>query len=171
MNEFREIVAKAVVSKGRKVLYQPCQIVTNRKPYSILGCWIINHSFEVISKVDGVDIDGSFEVNIWYSLENNTKTDIIREVIRYKKDIKTKRIVKEYLEDSEEILAKVLEHPNATSVRIVDNKIELDVTFEILVEVIGETKMQVTIFNPIPTLEEEIDELDIDINEDFLKEK
>ena len=34
-------------------------------------------------------------------------------------------------------------------------------------EVIGETKMQVTVFTPV-TQEEDIDDLDIEVNEDFL---
>lgn len=168
MNEFREIVTKAVVSKGKKEIYLNPQIETKEKPYSILGCWIINHTFDAVSNDHGVDLNGSFEINIWYSSNNNTKTDVIREKVSYTKDIKTKRIVKEYLDDSEEILAKILQHPSATSIKINDLGINLEIMFEVLVEVIGETKMQVTVFNAIPTFDDEIEDLDIEIDENFL---
>ena len=40
-----------------------------------------------------------FEVNIWYSTEENSRTDVLREKVAYKKDIKVKRIVNEYLKN------------------------------------------------------------------------
>lgn len=43
MNEVREIVTKAVVAKGKKVMHIAHEINTTANPYSILGCWIINH--------------------------------------------------------------------------------------------------------------------------------
>ncbi len=46
-----------------------------------------------------------------------------------------------------------------------------DITFEILAEVIGETKMKVTVFNPKDTWDDEVDMTDMDINEDFLTTK
>ena len=51
MNEIREIVTRAVVAKGKKVFNLVEKINTFEKPYSILGCWIINHEFEA-SKIN-----------------------------------------------------------------------------------------------------------------------
>ena len=87
MNEVREIVTKAVVAKGKKTMHISHSLKTNVHPYSILGCWIINHEFEASKVDDIVDINGSFEVNIWYSGMENTKTDVLREVVPYKKNI------------------------------------------------------------------------------------
>ena len=64
MNEVREIVTKAVVAKGKKTMHISHNLKTNVHPYSILGCWIINHEFEASKIDDIVDINGSFEVNI-----------------------------------------------------------------------------------------------------------
>ena len=115
-------------------------------------------------------IDGEFEVNIWYSTNNNTKTDILRELITYKKEITTKQIVKEYLENSDDILARIIQHPTCTNARIFDDYVEVDVTFEILAEIIGETKMKVTVFKDETNWEEDIDMLDMDLDENFLDE-
>lgn len=170
MNEIREIVTRAVVAKGKKVFNLTEAVKTTEKPYSILGCWIINHEFEATKINNCVKLDGEFEVNIWYSTNNNTKTDILREVISYKKEIETKQIVKDYLENSDDILAKIIQHPTCTNARIFDDYVEVDVTFEIVAEIIGETKMKVTVFKEAESWEDDVDTLDMDINENFLEE-
>ena len=168
MNEVREIVTKAVVAKGRKVIHLSHSMHTTANPYSILGCWIINHEFEASKKDSLVDILGNLEVNIWYSTEENTRTDVLRENISYKKDVKVKKIVKDYMKNSDDVLVKILKHPTVIEAKIVEDKIKLEIEFEILAEVIGETKMQVTVFNPIDSNDMDIEDLDIEVNEDFL---
>ena len=169
MNEIREIVTRAVVAKGKKVFNLTEQVKTQEKPYSILGCWIIYNEFEA-SKVDNiVKLDGEFEINIWYSTNGNTKTDILREVVTYKKEIETKQIIKDYLENSDDILARIIQHPTCTNARIFDDSVEVDITFEILAEIIGETKMKVTVFREENTWEDDVEVLDMDLNENFME--
>lgn len=170
MNEIREIVTKAVVSKGKKVFNLTESIPTKENPYSILGCWIINHEFEATKVNNSVKLDGEFEVNIWYATNNNTKTDVLRQVITYKKEIETKQIVKDYLENSDDVLARIIQHPTCTNARIYDGAVEVDITFEIMAEIIGETKMKVTVFKENESWEEEIDTIDMDLNENFITE-
>ena len=168
MNEIREIVTRAVVAKGKKVFNLVEKISTKEKPYSILGCWIINHEFEASKINEVIKLDGEFEVNIWFSTNNNTKTDIIRETISYKKEIVTKTVVKDYLENTDDILARIVQHPTVTNAKIMDGIVQVDITFEIIAEIIGETKMKVTVFKETENWEEEVDTLDMDINENFL---
>ena len=168
MNEIREIVTRAVVAKGKKVFNLVEKIRTTEKPYSILGCWIINHEFEASKINEVIKLDGEFEVNIWFSTNNNTKTDIIRETVTYKKEIVTKTIVKDYLENTDDILARIIQHPTVTNAKIIDDTVQLDITFEIVAEIIGETKMKVTVFKEVENWEEEIETLDMDIKENFL---
>lgn len=168
MNEIREIVTRAVVAKGKKVFNLVEKVKTKEKPYSILGCWIINHEFEASKINEVVKLDGEFEINIWFSTNNNTKTDIIRETITYKKDITTKTVVKNYLENTDDILARIIQHPTVTNAKITDDYVQVDITFEIIAEIIGETKMKVTVFKETENWEEEIDTLDMDINENFI---
>ena len=168
MNEIREIVTRAVVAKGKKVFNLVEKIKTKEKPYSILGCWIINHEFEASRINEVIKLDGEFEINIWFSTNNNTKTDIIRETITYKKEIVTKTVVKNYLENTDDILARIVQHPTVTNAKIMDDIVQVDITFEIIAEIIGETKMKVTVFKETENWEEEIDTLDMDINENFV---
>ena len=162
--------SKAIVAKGKKSININHSIKTSFRPYSILGCWIINHHYEAYKENDVVYIAGTFDINIWYSVDNNTKTDVIREVVNYKKDIKTKQIVTDYIERSDDVLIKILKSPTATNAKIYDEKIDIDVEFEILAEVLGETKMQVTVFKDTINLDD-IDDPDIEIDEDFLGKK
>lgn len=169
MNEVREIVTKAVVAKGKKAMHITHNIQTTANPYSVLGCWIINHEFEATLNNQTIDIIGDFEVNIWYSTDENCKTDVLREKVGYHKDIKVKKIVNEYMKNSDDVLVKIIKHPTVTNAKIIDDEIKLDIDLEILAEVIGETKMQVTVFTPVVS-DDDIDDLDIEVNEDFLNE-
>lgn len=74
------------------------------------------------------------------------------------------------VKNSDDVLAKILKHPTVTNAKIIEDEIKLDIDLEILAEVIGETKMQVTVFTPVVE-EEDIDDLDIEVNEDFLNDK
>ena len=78
MNGIREIVTKAVVGKGKKLIRLTDTLTPNNTPYSILGCWIINHQFEAELCDNVVNINGTYEINIWYAYDNNTRTDIAR---------------------------------------------------------------------------------------------
>ncbi len=167
MNDIREIVTKAIISKGKKNIQLNEKITPKAKPYSVLGCWVINHNFEVsrISRNE-VGVTGEFEVNVWYSEDENTKTEIAKEVIKYNDKIYTKKIVEDYLENTEDVLGRVVQHPTCTNAKIVDNSIVIDIVMEVVAEVIGETKVSITVFSQVEKWD---DNFENEINEDFLK--
>lgn len=43
MSAFKEIVAKAVIGKGKKYFKNSYTIKTENTPTTVLGCWVINH--------------------------------------------------------------------------------------------------------------------------------
>jgi spore coat protein E len=43
MANYKEIVTKAVVGKGKKTFATTDNIVVDVVPTTILGCWVINH--------------------------------------------------------------------------------------------------------------------------------
>lgn len=43
MANFREIVTKAVIGKGKKTFSNHYTLVPQEAPTTILGCWVINH--------------------------------------------------------------------------------------------------------------------------------
>lgn len=170
MNEIREIVTRAVLAKGKK-LFRVRQIITpEHSAFSVLGCWVINHEFEAKLNGKRVDVSGNFEIDIWYAYDNNSRTEVARGIASYEDTIKVREIVSENIGDHCDVIARVLQQPTCTNARIVDEGIEVEVIFEILVEVIGETKMMVTVFTNSPHYEP-IDDFENEINEDFLNDR
>lgn len=170
MNEVREIVTRAVVAKGKKIFRVNETVTPGFDAYSILGCWVINHEFEATLNDKKVDLEGNFEINIWYAYDNNSKTDIARSTSNYTGSIKVREIICDYIGNNCDVIARVLQQPTCTNATIKDNGIEIEVVFEIIVEVIGETKMMVTVFNCNDNIEPLDDDFENEINEDFLNE-
>ena len=168
MNEIREIVTKAVIAKGKKIIRIKSNVLPNNDTFSILGCWVINHGFTATLDQDCVKVDGNFEINIWYAYDENSKTEVAREVIEYSDTIKTRQIVKN-VNSTKDVIVRVLQQPTCTNASITENGIEVEVVLEEAVDVIGETKIAVTAFTNIDpdTLE---DSFENEINENFIDE-
>ncbi len=168
MNEIREIVTKAVIAKGKKTIKLKSVVSPSNDTFSILGCWVINHGFTATLDQDCVVINGEFEINIWYAYDENSKTDIAREVQTYTDSIKTRQIVKN-VNSTKDVIVRVLQQPTCTNASITENGIEVDVVLEEAVDVIGETKIAVTAFTNIDpdTLD---DSFENEINENFINE-
>ncbi len=170
MSEVREIVTRAVLAKGRKIFRIHDIVSPGKDAYSILGCWVINHEFDAALSEKTVTINGQFEINIWYAYDNNTKTDVSRSTAQYTGTIRVRDVISDSLSDDNDVTARVLQQPTCVNVKIVDEGIDVEVIFEILAEVIGETKMLVTVFNYNNTFESCDDDFEGDINEDFIEE-
>ncbi|RLQ91640.1 outer spore coat protein CotE [Falsibacillus albus] len=146
MAEYREIITKAVVAKGRKFTQSNHTISPPHHPSSILGCWIINHTYEARKVGKKVEVCGSYDINVWYSHNDNSKTSVVTERVEYCDVIKLKYRDPDCLDDKE-VCARVLQQPNCVEAVISPNgnKIIVHVEREFLVEVIGETKVCVAI--------------------------
>ncbi|MEI5906824.1 outer spore coat protein CotE [Bacillus spongiae] len=157
MAEFREIITKAVVAKGRKFTQSHHTISPPQHPSSILGCWIINHEYEARKDGKKVEISGSYDINVWYSYSDNSKTAVVTETVEYTDVIKLKYRDPDCLDDKE-VVATVLQQPNCVEAVISPNgnKVIVHVEREFIVEVIGETKIFVQ-FDPEGTEDEEWD--------------
>ena len=142
MSEYREIITKSVVAKGRKFTQSHHTICPPHRPTSILGCWIINHKYDAKKIGKKVEVCGTFDINLWYSHHDNTKTSVVIENVSYKDVIKLKYRDPDCYDDNE-IIARVLQQPNCLEASISENgtKVVVQVEREILVECVGETKM------------------------------
>ena len=119
---YKEIVTKAVIGKGKKKYKDSYKIEVSDKPSTILGCWIINHNFSGKKINDKVIIDGSFDVNIWYSYDNDTKTNVLNKKISYSNEEKINLGDKEVI--NEEIIVRSLKQPTCISAKENGNEIE-----------------------------------------------
>ncbi len=168
MNDVREIVTRAVLAKGRKKFKLKETVLVNADISSVLGCWIINHNFETELNNKEVVIKGSFENNIWYSADNNSRTDVAKSTTEYSGVIKVKEVLNDNISNHCDVVARILQQPTCTNALITKDGIEIDIVFEVLVEVIGETKMMVNVINTT-CVDDDLDMLENEINEDFLE--
>ncbi|MGA9290031.1 MAG: outer spore coat protein CotE [Anaerobacillus sp.] len=161
---YREIFAKAVCGKGRKFTQDTNTVTPAHKPSSVLGCWIINNEFTAKKQGDTVVVEGSYDINIWNSYSQNTKTEVVTETVKYRDEIPLR--FKDKDSAAEEVVARAIQEPNTLEATIAPsgNKIIVQVEREFLVEVIGETKICVFV-NPDGAEDEDDWDYDVDDEE------
>ena len=176
MSSYREIVTKAVLGKGKKVFTNKHFIEVNNNPTNVLGCWVINHNFKGDKTDNFITVSGSYDINIWYSYDNDTKTDVVKETFNYKENVNIKE--KEGVDYSDaSIIVRSLKDPTCSEVSISDNKINYTVQEEIGIELIGDTKVKILADDETDDWEEIVDEnealrdIDKEVNENYLENK
>ena len=165
MSAYKEIVTKAVVGKGKKYYRNTYTVNTETVPNTVLGCWVINHKFSG-QEVDGeIEIDGSFDVNLWYSYDNDTKTSVITKNIPYKEVVTVSQ--KETTDSSsKDIIVRSLKQPSCISAKENGNAINIEIEKELGVEIVGDTKVKIAIEED----EEPWDEIPEEVTEEVEKE-
>lgn len=139
---YKEIVTKAVVGKGKKKYRNNYQITVENTPTTILGCWIINHNFSAKENNNTVLINGSFDVNIWYSYDNDTKTTVITKNIAYNEEEKLSLSTKDIT--NKDVIIRSLKQPTCVKAKEEGNIINLEIEKELGIEIIGDTKVKIS---------------------------
>ena len=172
MSTYKETVTKTIVGKGKKTFENTYTLIPEENPNTVLGCWIINHRFRGSNQKNEVKVNGSFDVNVWYSYDNDSKTTVSTKSFDYEELLRLR--VKDFdsLSNNNEIIVRSLKQPTVQDVKIKDGQVSMLVSKELGVEIVGESKVK------IATLEEELpwddiyeEEADnIEVNEDYLIE-
>ena len=135
---FKEIVTKAVIGKGKKYFKNNYSITISDNPTTVLGCWVINHKFKGYKSGGKVGVDGSFDVNIWYSYDNDSKTTVVNKKIEYNDLFNVKTRTDADLTGDTDIIVRTLKQPSCSKVNIEDNGvITFDIEKELGVEIVG----------------------------------
>ena len=139
---YKEIVTKAVIGKGKKTYKDNYEISVEQKPSTILGCWIINHNFKGKELNNKIIITGSYDINIWYAYDNDTKTTVITKTIEYTEEeeltVKEKNIV------NKDIIIRSLKQPTCISAKEEGNIIKVEIEKELGIEIVGDTKIRIS---------------------------
>lgn len=166
MSNYKEIVTKTIIGKGKKVYSSNYTLQTEEVPNTVLGCWIINHKFMGSNNQNEVSIKGSFDVNVWYSYENDSKTGVSTRTFTYEEFIKLRVKDVDALTNDNEIIVRSLRQPTVQDVKIKNGQVELVVEKELGVEIVGESKVKIAIEeDELPW--DEVEE-DINVNENYL---
>ena len=173
MSNYREIISKSVISKGKKNFLKEGSILVSNKPKTVLGCWVINHQFNGVKQDNQVIINGSYDINIWYSYDNDTKTDVVKETFNYKETVNIRE--KDGVDYTEAgVIVRSLKDPTCSEVSIDGNKINYTVKEEIGIELVGDTKVKILVddetddWEEIVDKKETLDKIDSEVNENYL---
>ena len=177
MSAYKEIVTKAIIGKGKKYYKNTYTIETENEPSTVLGCWVINHKFKGTDVGDKIVVDGSFDVNIWYSYNNDTKTTVITKKIKYSESVMVRQ--KETTDSTtKDIIVRSLKQPNCVNARENGKSISIDIEKELGIEIVGDTKVKVAVeedeepWDVIDDVEynEEVEkEIENNVKEDYLE--
>lgn len=142
MANYREIVTKAVIGKGKKTFVTTDAITPEIVPTTILGCWVINHNFKGYKTGNKISIDGSYDVNIWYSCLDDTKTEVVKKSTTYLESVVVPK-KDEANTTNEEVVIRSLKQPTCIRAEIINGKIEYTVEKELGIELVGDTKVKI----------------------------
>ena len=172
MASYKEIVTKAVIGKAKKTNSMNFSFTPDENVNTVLGCWVINHTFSGANQNGKVGVTGSFDVNVWYSYDGDTKTKVNTKKFGYNEVLAVPLRDSATLTNNSEIIVRSLKQPSVTNVSVTDGNIVLDIEKELGVEIVGDTKIKVPIEDVDDDYEEIIDEEDVsgidEVNENYL---
>ena len=176
---FREIVTKAVLGKGKKTFSNHYVLKPEQTPTTILGCWVINDNFKGEKNGAKVKVSGTCDVNIWYSYDNDTKTYVAQQTVEYSELLAVTRKEESNISNEDEIIVRSLRQPSCTKVEISNGNIEYDIEKELGIEIVGDTKVRISVDEEEDDWEELTDseddkvmqEIDNNVKEDFITEE
>jgi len=169
LSTFREIVTKAVIGKAKKTSGNEFNVETEQLPDTVLGCWVINHTFNGTSNFGSVLVNGAFDVNVWYSYENDTKTAVSTKRFNYTEKMNVPLKQDTVFDPHSEIIVRSLKQPTVTNVEIKNGIVKLTIEKELGVEIVGNTKVKVSVEDFDDDYEELLDD-DIDNQIDTLND-
>jgi|SRR5690554_4105101 len=143
----REIITKAVCGKGRKFSQTTHTVTPPHHPTSILGAWIINHQYEAVKSGEGIEVVGTYDINIWYSYDKNSKTDVAKETVSYVEKVALSYLDPQRRDATVEVSAEATQEPNCIEANVSSNgdSVILRVEREYQVELVAETKVCVVV--------------------------
>ena len=101
----------------------------------------MTHNFLAKENDNKIIINGSFDVNVWYSYDNDTKTTVVTKKIDYieeeKLNVGNENVV------NKDVIVRSLKQPTCISAKEDGNVINLEIEKELGLEIIGDTKVKI----------------------------
>lgn len=176
-NNYKEIVTKAIIGKGKKTFKNEYEVEADKTVDTVLGCWVINHNLKGVKEEDHIKINGSYDINIWYSYDNNTKTDVISKKMFYEEKVRVKVRDNASEDDDTEVIIRSLKNPTCVDVSNEDKTIKYTISKELGIEIVGNAKIKIAVSNPDEDYDIIIDEdainkeIDKQVNVNYLEDK
>ena len=130
-----------------------------------------------MSSNNDVLVNGNYDVNVWYSYENNTKTGVCSGNFSYSDKMNVPLTNNNQLTSNTEVIVNSLSDPNVVDVKIVGDDISFTVRKEMGIEIVGDTKIRVNVEDDFDdyteiyddTVSDEVlNQIDNEVKEDYL---
>ena len=173
MTNYKEIVTEAVIGKGKRTIKKSFSLTPSETPNTVLGCWVINNKFSGSHENNNILVNGSFDVNVWYSYDNDSKTAVSTSSFSYSDSMKMHTLDNANLDNDTEIIVRSLKQPTVIDVKINNNAVDMDIETELGIEMVGNTKIRVPIEDEFEDYEvindEEVDDkIESEVNTEYL---
>ena len=165
-NQIREIITKAVIGKGHLNNKETYNIELDKSIDHVLGCWIVGHVYQSNIKNEKVFIQGKYDINLWYALEDEPQSKVHVHSIEYMEQlpITTKEDVD--FKNHVDLICSCPMQPICLEAKTTDaTHVEITVEKTLHVDIVGETKISIEVTNK----KEIWDEIDESINTSFLE--
>ncbi|HJJ17148.1 MAG TPA: outer spore coat protein CotE [Bacilli bacterium] len=137
----------------------------------------MTHEFNGTNNNGKINVNGSFDVNVWYSYDNNTKTGVVTDTFNYNDNMNMKLENTSKLNNKSDIIVRSLTQPTVTDVKIENGTVKMNVQKELGIEVVGDTMVKVSVEEDEDDYEileddvsdEDIKNIDEEVDEDYLK--
>jgi spore coat protein E len=139
----KEIVTKAVVSKGKIVDSNDIELEIKENANKAIGCWIINHNYLCVVENNKVNASGYYDIHIWYAIDDSKDTSILKKTIEYRQEFVLDNTNFDY--DTSEYKIYCIEYPNCSNLQLVNNKFLVTIKKGLAIDVIGESKLLVQV--------------------------
>ena len=157
---YREIAAKTLTGKGKINQTIEKEIFISNEISKTLGCWIINLKHEIIRKNLDIFVKGSYDIQLWYALDENQKSEVYIETIEFVEKVNMSYRNLKVIDN--EIYTKIYvpKYPVCTNMELLeDKKIKLNIEATYYVDTFQEAILVVNCsddYEEDVTIEEEI---------------
>ena len=144
----KNIITKTVIGKGKKEFKNKYKITCEQKPTKVLGCWVINHKHKgQVLPDDQIKINGSYDINLWYSYDLDSKTNVASKSSSYEETLNIPFDVDQDLTKEVEVLVRNLSEPTCTDIDIKENSVKVIIEKTLGIEVISDCEHTIETIN------------------------
>lgn len=142
-NMLKEIVTKAVISKGKILDSKEMSFEVVENVNKAIGCWIINHNYLSVVENNRIYASGYYDVHIWYAINDSSDTLLYKRTVEYKDELIMEN--SNFNRENSEYKIYCIEYPTCTNLQLVDNRFVVNIKKGLALDVIGESKLLVQV--------------------------
>ncbi|MGM9858166.1 MAG: outer spore coat protein CotE [Bacilli bacterium] len=168
----RDIIVKTLVGKGKCQNVDKLTLKLPEVASKTLGCWIINNTYETSYKGEEVFIKGKYDVQLWYAINDDKKTNVYYKTIPYESSfVMSWRNLKK-VNDEMFLKVYVIKYPTPIFMELKnETEVELKIESSYVVESYKDAVITVESKNEENDDSEIIDDLIMNINPNYIENK